>query len=48
MQKKALPDHVLRDHAHLRFRTTRTGAIMRVRDGLARDWHDWFEVTPSC
>ncbi len=44
MQKKALPEHVLREHAHLRFRTTQMGSVMRVRDGLARDWHDFFDV----
>ncbi|TXT15950.1 hypothetical protein VHUM_00453 [Vanrija humicola] len=43
IQKKALPAPVLREHAHLRFRTTQTAAVMRVRDALARDWHDWFE-----
>ncbi|KAL1413048.1 hypothetical protein Q8F55_000797 [Vanrija albida] len=43
IQKKALPAPWLREHAHLRFRTTQTAAVMRVRDALARDWHDWFE-----
>jgi hypothetical protein len=33
--------------AHLRFRTTQTAAVMRVRDGMMREWHDWFEVSPS-
>ena len=44
VQKKHLPAPVLRDLAHLRFRTTQTAAVMRVRDGLLRDWHEWFEV----
>ncbi|WVN85099.1 asparagine-tRNA ligase [Cryptococcus depauperatus CBS 7841] len=43
IQKKALPAALLRENAHLRFRTTQTAAIMRIRDALARDWHDWFE-----
>ncbi|BEI80603.1 hypothetical protein CcaverHIS002_0111320 [Cutaneotrichosporon cavernicola] len=43
IQKKALPASVLRENAHLRFRTGAMGATMRVRDALARDWHDWFE-----
>ena len=33
--------------AHLRFRTTQTAAVMRVRDGMMREWHDWFEVSPA-
>jgi len=44
IQKKSLPPAYLRDYAHLRFRTAQTGALMRVRDALMRDWHDWFEV----
>lgn len=44
IQKKYLPPPVLRDMAHLRFRTTQTASIMRVRDGMMREWHDWFEV----
>jgi len=44
VQKKAIPAPVLREYAHLRFRTGSTAAVMRVRDALARDWHDWFEV----
>ncbi|KAL7420802.1 hypothetical protein Q5752_004755 [Cryptotrichosporon argae] len=44
IQKKALPPAVLREHAHLRFRTTQTAALMRVRDASMRDWHDWFEA----
>ncbi|ORX33449.1 putative asparagine-tRNA ligase [Kockovaella imperatae] len=43
IQKKNLPTKVLRDHAHLRFRTTQTTALMHLRDGILRDWHDWFE-----
>ncbi|WVF68954.1 hypothetical protein IAT40_003728 [Kwoniella sp. CBS 6097] len=43
IQKKSLPASVLRDNAHLRFRTSQTAATMRVRDALMRDWHDWFE-----
>ncbi|CAD6566556.1 MAG: asparaginyl-tRNA synthetase [Tremellales sp. Tagirdzhanova-0007] len=43
VSKKALPEHVLRENAHLRFKTARMSAVMRIRDGLARDWHDWFE-----
>ncbi|WOO76735.1 putative asparagine--tRNA ligase, mitochondrial [Vanrija pseudolonga] len=43
IQKKALPAPLLREHAHMRFRTTQTAGVMRVRDALARDWHDWFE-----
>ncbi|KIR24966.1 asparagine-tRNA ligase [Cryptococcus deuterogattii LA55] len=43
IQKKSLPASVLRDNAHLRFRTSQTAAVMRIRDALARDWHDWFE-----
>ncbi|WVR06395.1 asparagine-tRNA ligase [Kwoniella sp. DSM 27419] len=43
IQKKSLTPAVLREHAHLRFRTTQTAAIMRIRDALTRDWHDWFE-----
>lgn len=46
IQKKALPASVLREQAHLRFKTSATAATMRVRDALARDWHDWFEVRP--
>ncbi|KLT46093.1 asparaginyl-tRNA synthetase [Cutaneotrichosporon oleaginosum] len=44
IQKKALPASVLRENAHLRFRTGAMGATVRVRDALARDWHDWFEA----
>jgi len=47
IQKKHLPEHVLREQAHLRFKTTLTAATMRVRDALMRDWHDWFEVRPA-
>lgn len=47
IQKKALPASVLREYAHLRFRTGASAATMRVRDALARDWHDWFEVSPT-
>lgn len=47
VQKKSIPAPVMREHAHLRFRTSQTAAVMRVRDGLARDWHDWFEVSPG-
>ncbi|WWD18545.1 asparagine-tRNA ligase [Kwoniella shandongensis] len=43
IQKKSLPASVLRDNAHLRFRTTQTASVMRIRDALQRDWHDWFE-----
>ncbi|ODN81801.1 asparagine-tRNA ligase [Cryptococcus amylolentus CBS 6039] len=43
IQKKSLPPAVLRENAHLRFRTTQTAAVMRIRDALVRDWHDWFE-----
>lgn len=43
VQKKSIPASVMREYAHLRFRTSQTSAVMRVRDGLARDWHDWFE-----
>lgn len=45
VQKKALPAAVLREYAHLRFRTGYTTSAMRVRDALARDWHDWLEVS---
>ena len=44
IQKKSLPLPYLRDHSHLRFRTAHTAAVMRVRDALMREWHDWFEV----
>jgi asparaginyl-tRNA synthetase len=44
MQKKSLPLPYLRDHAHVRFRTAHPAAVMRVRDALMREWHDWFEV----
>ncbi|WVQ83217.1 asparagine-tRNA ligase [Cryptococcus sp. DSM 104549] len=44
IQKKFLPASVLRENAHLRFRTTQTAAIMRIRDALVREWHDWFEA----
>ncbi|WWC70830.1 asparagine-tRNA ligase [Kwoniella pini CBS 10737] len=43
IQKKSLPSSILRENAHLRFRTSQTAAIMRIRDALMRDWHDWFE-----
>ncbi|WWC62652.1 uncharacterized protein I303_105249 [Kwoniella dejecticola CBS 10117] len=43
IQKKSLPPSILRENAHLRFRTSQTAAIMRTRDSLMRDWHDWFE-----
>ncbi|WWD04931.1 asparagine-tRNA ligase [Kwoniella europaea PYCC6329] len=43
IQKKSLPNSVLRDNAHLRFRTSQTAAVMRIRDNIMRDWHDWFE-----
>ncbi|WWC88620.1 asparagine-tRNA ligase [Kwoniella dendrophila CBS 6074] len=43
IQKKSLPPSVLRENAHLRFRTSQTAAVMRVRDAVMRDWHDWFE-----
>ncbi|WVW84751.1 asparagine-tRNA ligase [Kwoniella bestiolae CBS 10118] len=45
IQKKSLPNSVLRDNAHLRFRTSQTAAVMRIRDNVMRDWHDWFEET---
>jgi asparaginyl-tRNA synthetase len=47
VQRKHLSPHVLREQAHLRFRTTLTAATMRLRDASMRDWHDWFEVRRS-
>ncbi|KAG7580122.1 hypothetical protein FFLO_00093 [Filobasidium floriforme] len=43
IQKKYVPPDVLRDHAHLRFRTTKNGALARLRDAVMREWHDHFE-----
>ncbi|ORY25624.1 hypothetical protein BCR39DRAFT_498984 [Naematelia encephala] len=43
IQKKELSASYLRHNAHLRFRTTSSAALTRMRDGLMRDWHDWFE-----
>lgn len=45
IQKKALPASLLRENAHLRYRTGQGAAVARVRDALERDWHDWFEVS---
>jgi asparaginyl-tRNA synthetase len=45
IQNKPTPSSVLRDaQAHLRFRTSLIGSLMRFRDGLMRNWADWFEV----
>ncbi|EIW73510.1 hypothetical protein TREMEDRAFT_24575 [Tremella mesenterica DSM 1558] len=43
IQKKHIPAPVLRDLAHLRFRTSQMASVMRVRDAMMRDWHEWFE-----
>ncbi|KAJ9107327.1 hypothetical protein QFC21_000777 [Naganishia friedmannii] len=43
IQKKHLPPDVLRDHAHLRFRTSQIASTVRLRDTMMREWHDYFE-----
>lgn len=46
IQKKHLPPDVLREHAHLRFRTSQIASTVRLRDTMMREWHEYFEVSP--
>ncbi|PPQ66876.1 hypothetical protein CVT26_009816 [Gymnopilus dilepis] len=44
IQKKDLTTEYLRDHVHLRARTSRIAAMLRLRDGLKREMDNWFEA----
>lgn len=44
IQKQFLPVEYLRDHAHLRTRTARAAAVMRLREQSMKSLYRYFEV----
>ncbi|CAA7267985.1 unnamed protein product [Cyclocybe aegerita] len=48
IQKKSLTAEYLRDHVHLRTRTSHIAAMTRLRDVLARRINGWFESQGFC
>jgi asparaginyl-tRNA synthetase len=44
IQKKTLTSEYLRDHAHLRTRTSQISAMVKLRSLLTREIGTWFEV----
>ena len=44
IQKKTLTSEYLRDHAHLRTRTSQISAMVQLRSLLTREIGSWFEV----
>ncbi|KDR81390.1 hypothetical protein GALMADRAFT_239257 [Galerina marginata CBS 339.88] len=48
IQKKDLTTEYLREHAHLRARTSRIAAMLRLRDVLRRQMDSWFETQGFC